>query len=268
MKKNTFCLQSIKSIQPNKMIITQLNQTTMKKTITTLLMLFCISTVFSQYDYIQDVYSAKDMNIKGKIKKITETEGFTDESGNVNDDGEVEFIYEFDEGGNVIYYEFSLDQQQQQFGWDYKYLNGKISEIISSWEKYFLYYTTSTITIKSSKGAITQVQTLSNGRISEIINYENSKENHKYEYNTIGQITKSIYGEKTNLISTYEYNKQGNKKRLVEYDKNSKLEHITDYDYKYDNNKNWKECTEKRYKTGSDKDDRTYCKRTRIYEFY
>ena len=74
------------------------NYSNKKKILTTLLMFFCISTVFSQYDYIQDVYSVKNMNIKGKIKKIAETLVYTDKNGKVDDiKGKKDLDYEFDE---------------------------------------------------------------------------------------------------------------------------------------------------------------------------
>lgn len=245
----------------------------MKKILTTLLVFFCISTVFSQYVYIQDVYSAKDMNIKGKIKTITETLVYTDKNGKV-DDNEIkkELVYEFDENGNLIKIIFLDEDGFESYYDEFKYLNNKIRSRYIGDEDF--YYSPSTITIKS-KEKIKEVQSLSNGRVSEITYYTVSQKyydfKYKYDYNSIGQITKRTY-DRSNVgystFNTYEYNKLGDIKINMDYDKNSKLGWIKDFDYEYDNNKNWTKCTSEFYKPGEDKDRRVYQQITRIYEFY
>ncbi|CAN1548231.1 hypothetical protein MCEGE10_02056 [Flavobacteriaceae bacterium] len=245
----------------------------MKKILTTLLMFFCISSVFSQYNYIQDVYSAKNMNIKGKIKKITETLVYTDKNGKVDDNKKKnELVYEFDENGNLIKI-ISFDEDGFESYYDeFKYLNNKIRSRYVGDEDF--YYSPSTITIKS-KEKIKEVQSLSNGRVSEITYYTDSQKHYdfkyKYDYNSIGQITKRTY-DRSNVgystFDTYEYNKLGDIKRKMQYDENSKLDWIKDFDYEYDNNKNWTKCTSVFYTPGEDKDLRLYDQITRIYEFY
>ena len=246
----------------------------MKKILTTLLMFFCISTVFSQYKYIQDVYSAKDMNIKGKIKTITETLVYSDKNGKVDDnEKKKELVCEFDENGNLIKIIFLDEDGFESDSDEFEYLNNKIrSRYVGEFEDF--YYSPSTITIKS-KEKIKEVQSLSNGRVSEITYYTVSQKYYdfkfKYDYNSIGQITKRTYKPSSGDYSyfyTYEYNKLGDIKIKMDYDENSKLNWIEDFDYEYDNNKNWTKCTSEFYEPGEDKDRRLYQQITRIYEFY
>jgi hypothetical protein len=214
------------------------------------------------------------MNIKGKVKTITEKVVSTDKNGKVDDNKEKnELVYEFDENGNLIKIIYFDEDGWETYNYDFKYLNNKIR-----WRRFGefedFYYSPSTITIKS-KEKIKEVQSLSNGRVSEITYYTVSQKyydhKYKYDYNSIGQITKRTY-DRSNVgystFNTYEYNKLGDIKINMDYDKNSKLGWIKDFDYEYDNNKNWTKCTSEFYKPGEDKDRRVYQQITRIYEFY
>ena len=116
---------------------------------------------------------------------------------------------------------------------------------------------------------------MSNGRVSEITYYAVSQKYYdhkfKYDYNSLGQITKRTYkqsGGDYSTFDTYEYNKLGDIKIKMKYDENSKLGWIEDFDYEYDNNKNLTKCTSVFYYPGEDKDSRIHKLITRIYEFY
>ena len=258
------------------------NYSIMKKILITLIMFFCISNVFSQYtNNNYDVYSAKDMNIKGKVKKMTERTFYTDASGKVlNNEMKTGWKYNFDENGNLINkFAINLDYEDHYKKYDYEYLNGKISNY--SYDEYwqgkpyktFFYYSPSTITIKTPKGKILEVHSLSNNKVIEITEYyeEKPSRKQKYDYNTSGQITKKTYKclgmfcKGPDHFDMYEYNKQGD---LSKKEQHSTLEWITTYNYNYDNNKNWTKCTSEFYKPGEDKDHRIYQQITREWEFY
>lgn len=264
-----------------KMIIPQLMKTSMKKILTTLLMFFCITTVFSQYSYIHDVYSAKDMNIKGNVKKMIERTFYTDASGKVlNNEMKTGWKYKFDENGNLINkFAINLDYECLHKEHIYEYVNGKLSSYTYDEDhqgnpyKFILYYSPSSIAIKSLKGKILEVHSLSNNKVIEVTEYyeEKPSRKQKYDYNTSGQITKKTYKclgmfcKGPDHFDMYEYNKQGD---LSKKEQHGTLEWITTYNYNYDNNKNWTKCTSEFYKPGEDKDHRIYQQITREWEFY
>lgn len=253
----------------------------MKKILTTLLMFFCVANVFSQfekYHYYYGRFSAKGMNINGKVKKLTETEVYLDEYGDVDDtEQKIKYEYEFDKSGNLIN-TTTTALGQSPSTYYYNYFEGKISSITNGYDysKENFYYSPSSITIKTSKGKVDQVQSLSNGRISEIVFYSQRKENEgkisykcNYEYNKQWQIKKgTFFMDLTTTFETYEYNKQGDIEKLEKYDRYGKLDWIDAYKYNYDNNKNWTKLTMAHYSPGDDKEDYLYSEHTRIYEFY
>jgi hypothetical protein len=253
----------------------------MKKILTTLLMFFCVSNVFSQFEQYHDYYgrfSAKGMNIKGKVKKLTETKVSLNEYGDVDDtEQKIKYEYEFDKSGNLIKTTTTvLGQSPSTFY--YNYFEGKISSITNGYDysKVNFYYSPSSITIKSSRGKVEQIQSLSNGRISEIDFYSQRKENEgkisykcNYEYNKQWQIKKgTFFMDLTTTFETYQYNKQGDIEKLEQYDRYGKLDWIDAYKYNYDKNKNWTKLTKAHYSPGDDKEDYLYSELTRIYEFY
>lgn len=257
----------------------------MKRILVLLLLLPCLSTAFAQHDYIIDMYSATDMNIKGKVKKVTETQVYTDKKGKVDDEErKMKFVYEFDESGKLIKQqtiELEDDDETVNSTYTYEYTNGKISKTAvavrySGTQTRLFAYTSSAITLKIPSGEIAEVRSLSNGRISEITHYGRSQTSYshqfRYEYNTTGQIVKETYnGDKYSNYTTfekYEYNKQGDTQKKEQYGKEGKLDWITDYEFTYDNNKNWTKCRAEFYQPGENKNDRTYTLRTRTYEFY
>ncbi len=266
------------------MRVPQLMKASMKKILTTILMLNCISNVFSQYtNNNYDVYSAKDMNIKGKVKNMTERIFYTDASGKAPKNAmKTSWVYEFDERGNLInQHEIEIDDANDYQKFDYEYLNGKLCSYTydTYWQekpyKSIFYYSPSSITIKTPKGKILEVHSLSDDKVTEITLYSNEKPSFKkkYDYNTIGQITRQTYQylpvvpEKKERSYMYEYNKQGDIIKKEEY-RETQLTYITTYNYKYDNNMNWTKCTDEFYQPGENKDDTNYKQITRIYEFY
>ena len=252
----------------------------MKKILTTLLMFFCVSNVFSQfeeYHYYYSRFSAKGMNIKGKVKKLTETKFSVDEFWVDETEQKIKYEYEFDKSGNLIKTTTTvLGRSPSTFY--YNYFKGKISSITNGYDysKVNFYYSPSSITIKTSSGTDDPVLSLSNGRIPEIVFYSQRKENegkisykYNYEYNKQWQIKKgTFFMDLTTTFETYEYNKQGDIEKLEQYDSYGKLDWIKAYKYNYDKNKNWTKLTKAQYSPGDDKDDYLYSEFTRIYEFY
>ena len=243
----------------------------MKKILSTLLIFFCASNVFSQYSYMPQLYSASGMNVKGKVKRITEKEVFTYEGGSVSvyDKERKEFVYEFDQNGNLIKTVITVDKYHPDTYY-YNYLNGKLSAKSDQEGKLFFHYSPSSVTLKDSIGTIKQIHSLSNDRVSESNYYYDFEKNLsikiKYDYNKMGQVEKTAVTSLGTSLTTYEYNKQGD--RIKNQSNNFLGPLITVYDYQYDKKKNWTKCMEESYKPGANKDDRTYIKRTRVYEFF
>jgi hypothetical protein len=260
------------------------NYSIIKKLLTTLLVFFCTSTVFAQYtNNNYDVYSAKNMNIKGKVNKMIERTFYTDASGKVlNNEMKTGWKYKFDENGNLINkFAINLDYECLHKEHIYEYVNGKLSSYTYDEDhqgnpyKFILYYSPSSIAIKSLKGKTIEVHSLSSDKVTEITEYyeEKPSRKQKYDYNSSGQITKKTYKclgmfcKGPDHFDMYEYNKQGDLSKKEQHG-NGTLEWITTYNYTYDNNMNWTKCTSEFYKPGEDKDRRIYQQITREWEFY
>lgn len=245
----------------------------MKKILSTLLIIFCASSVFSQYSYVQEVYSASAMNVKGKVKKITEKEVFTYEGGAeaqaiINKEMK-EIVYEFDQNGNLIKTMITVDEHYPKTYY-YNYLKGKLSAKSEEEGKLFFHYSPSSVTLKDSSGTIKEIHSLSNDRVSESTRYIDIEKNLsvklKYDYNKMGQVEKTAYTFFGTSFTTYEYNKEGD--IVKSQDDNFLVPLITVYNYQYDKQKNWTKCMEESYEPGTDKENQTFIKRTREYEFF
>ena len=260
----------------------------MKTKICSLLLLsfFIAVSAFSQFEYAQKVYSLSDMNVKGKVKRIIETEVSVDHKGRVDDDEEKHrIIYEFDESGKLIKklgVEYD-DPDDVESTLIYSYSNGKPSKlyekvIFSEPDNYTFSYPSNGILVKDEDGDIKEKYTLTNNRITEIKYYTNSTTMYRhrelYEYNAAGQVTKETYMDdaetyrKYSSSQTYAYNKNGDRSRKEKFGDDKKLEWISDYDYSYDKNKNWTRCVEEFYSPGEKKEDRVYTRYERTYEYY
>lgn len=256
----------------------------MKKTLFLLLTLCMVSTTFSQFDYGKDVYSTTDMNINGKVKRITETHVYTNKKGKV-DEGEErkKFVFEFDESGKLIKEEhFNLEDNDIEATYTYEYVNGKLNKVNIK-EQYtepysrLFNYSSSAITVKNPSGRVKEVHSLSNGRAAEVKYFTNSETVYNYrnlyEYNSLGQIERRMYkddggGRSYSSYKKYGYNKRGDISKVEEYDNEGKLKNIDAYDFSYDKNKNWTKCTGVFSSPGDDDDDKIYELYTRTYEYY
>ena len=255
-----------------------------KKTLVLLLMIVSTGTAFSQFDYMKDVYTAADMNIKGKVKRVTETHVYTNKKGKTDENEEKwKFVYEFDESGRLIKQEYTdLKEDEVQTTFTYEYMNDRLSKV--NVKRKYQYpttnsfqYSSSAITVKDESGNTIEIHALSNGRVSEIYN-GSSKTSYKfrnvYEYNSLGQIIKKMYKDdaeqyrKYYHTEKYEYNKQGDVSKMEKYNNDGKLDNTNSYEFKYDKNNNWTKCTGVEYSPGDDADDKIYETYTRSYEFY
>jgi len=256
----------------------------MKKILFLLLMTVSICNAFSQYDYIKDVHTAAEMNISGKVKKVTETHVYTNKKGKTDENEEMwKLVYEFDESGKLIKAEYiDAKKGETQTTYIYEYANDRLSKVnvkkqyVQPSTKSFQYLS-SDIIAKDESGNTIEIHALSNGRVSEVYSGP-SKTNYKsrnvYEYNSLGQIVKKMYKDdaeqyrKYYHTEKYEYNKQGDVIKMERYGNDGKPDNTDTYEYKYDKNKNWTKCTGVSYSPGDDDDDKIYETYTRSYEFY
>lgn len=255
----------------------------MKKTILLSVLLFSGNIVQAQ-DYFGDilpVYSTSDMNLKGKIKKITETTAYLDSRGRAEEEElQEKIVYEFDKTGNLIKVEYA-DSDGASNTSEYYYSNGQINKIIS----YVKYSGTSTTLVTFDPNTITyrtdgKLATVFNGSGKKILERKKFTTSEKdywarntYEYNSDGKIMKDTYdnGDKYSYYSTYRlyfYDKTGNISKKEDYESSGTKKDTTDYTYTYDKNKNWTKIIEESYSPGDDKEDHLYKQRIRTYEFY
>ncbi len=235
------------------------------------------------YGDILPVYSLSDMNVKGKVKKITEKTAYLHANGKI-DESEIqeELIYEFDETGNmtsVVYRNGKSTYGSSRIS-SYGYSNGKINMIIiNGYITTLVTYSTNAIIYKI-KDKLKTVYSISNGRITERKEYTTSEEEEEeeeeksmwyvYEYNTDGKISKETTYDYDDFFGhiTYSYDKSGNIFKEEKFDKNKTKESTTDYKYTYGKNNNWTKLIEEYYFPDEDKDDYNYMQRIRSYEYY
>jgi len=265
----------------NRLLIYQNKiQTIMKKILFLFLITCCGSAAFSQFEYAKEVLSATDMNIKGKIKKLTEIHVHTNKNGKTDDDEpRLKLVYEFDEKGNIIKVEgFEMEENEALASITFEYVNGKLNKVSpgktgDDHKARFFTYSASAITVKNASGAIMETHTLNNGRVSEVKTFPKDKTDNgyldSYEYNAGGQIEKHTHkygkGYSSSFFTKYVYNTQGDFTKQEIYN-DGKLGSTYTYEYKYDKTKNWTKCTAVSSTQGDD--EKEYESFTRTYEYY
>lgn len=251
-----------------------------------------VTIAFSQsrFEYAQSVYSTKDMNLKGKVKNITETKVFIDKNGKIDlDEKKSKFIYYFDESGKIIetkdiWEDRGYGDSDIMITKKFYFIGDKIDKTYAdrayvSPELEFYNYENSKIIIKDEDGDINEIRKILNSKVSEIIiePVSTTKYSHRYlfEYNDKGQITKKTYKNdsesawtKSSSYKEFEYNKNGDLILYKEYNNEYELEWICEFKYKYDKNDNWIECVSQFYEPEENKNNRLYTKFSRTIEYF
>lgn len=239
----------------------------------------------AQFEYALEPFSAKDMNLKGAVKKVTELQVSTDRKGEVDDsEKKYKVVYEFDASGNLLrIQQFEVRRSDDLVRTStYEYAGGRLSRVnrkaaFSSPYTEIFTYSGAQVLVKHESGDLSEVRTLSNGRVTEIKSYGSDQKQYRnryvFDYNSDGQVQKRDYKDdaesyrKYYSSESYAYNRKGDRSKSEKFGNEGKLEWITDYDYKYDKN-NWVSCKTMFYQPGEDKDDRVYTLYTRTYEYY
>ena len=258
----------------------------MKKGMLLLLSFLLATGLFAQTEYPTGANSLREMNVKGKVKRIIETTVYTDEDGEVDEsEKQMKYIYDFDESGNLVReQEIDMgDHDNLNSTTTYEYKNGRLSRKnikVRFVDPYFRAYSygASQVTVTDEDGDTREVHFTSGGRINEsrFINSDKVAYSHRYvfEYNGNGQVQKRYYKDDAEAYrkyvtsETYQYNRYGDRSRKEKFDSNGKLEWINTYDRTYGRNDNWTKCKEQFYQPGESKKDRIYSLTTRTYEYY
>jgi hypothetical protein len=223
--------------------------------------------VNAQLEYPKAVYTAKEMNITGKVKQATEVRVTLDKNGKViQDEGTYRREYYFDEAQNITDNALISVQGSTKIFKTYslcEYKDGKLEvetfekENKDPYVKLFSYSPGFVIVKEKGKEDLVREKwTISDGRVTEIEysryfpdgkRAEGSIE--KFEYNASGQIIKktkiSDPGTKWEHTSydKYLYNQKGDISTWERYgEDNDKLVTTHLFEYTYDSNNNWTKC--------------------------
>lgn len=258
----------------------------MKQIILILLLTIKLSAVIAQ-QYIHDkfLFTARDMNIKGKIKRVTEFETTSHSKEKLaTTKQKMKYVYDFDEKGRLIKLEhFALLSTAIVIKTvKYDYLNNKIYKINTvgsspaSYTHLFKHSPTSIMVFQNE--SIYDIHTIKNKRVTEVKTFLTSDKTKYgfrsiYEYNSLGQIQKITFADdfgynKYATWKNYKYNKQLDLETIEEYKSDGKLHWIHSYSYTYDRDKNWTKCIKSFNAPGADEDQATYTQNTRTYEYY
>ncbi|TCZ74115.1 hypothetical protein [Flaviaesturariibacter aridisoli] len=258
----------------------------MKTVILAILSLLLAESGQAQYDYPIDTYSASDMNVKGKVKRITEVRVYTDKKGRVNNgEQKMKYVYDFDASGrltSVQVFELKSGEELERTS-TYTYVGDKVSRIntkeayVNPYTNVFS-YSASQVFVRNGDGDLLEARTLSNGRVTETKYYgaghSTYRNRYVYEYNGDGQVQKRFYKDdaeahrKYYSSEAYQYNRSGDRQKKERYNNEGALDDISNYTYTYGSQNNWTKCSSVSYAPGEDEEDHIYTQYTRVYEYY